>query len=210
MASNYPAALDNFTDKTDGFDDVMAAHVNDLQHAVSAVQTTLGINPQGSAETVADALSGIDAVSQLLRSGDSAQKLVADSGQPAGACYIDDDFGVSVLFGDGINALEAGFKGFAHVPYDCVIEAVALAADAAGSFVVDIWKGALAALPTAANSICASSKPALASAQVVEDALLAGWNVQLAKGDVLAFHVESADGVKLVMLSITGRKTAVR
>ena len=41
MASSFPGAIDSFTTKVDGVDDVMAAHVNDLQESVVSVETIL-------------------------------------------------------------------------------------------------------------------------------------------------------------------------
>lgn len=41
MASSFPGAIDSFTTKVDGVDDVMAAHVNDLQDSVVSVETIL-------------------------------------------------------------------------------------------------------------------------------------------------------------------------
>lgn len=41
MASSFPGAIDSFTTKVDGVDDVMAAHVNDLQDSVVAIETML-------------------------------------------------------------------------------------------------------------------------------------------------------------------------
>jgi len=48
MTTNYPGALDTFTTKVDGIDDVMAAHVNELQTDVVAIETELGTLPKGS------------------------------------------------------------------------------------------------------------------------------------------------------------------
>jgi hypothetical protein len=45
----YPGSLDNFTPKVDSVDDVMAADVNELQTAIEAIETELGIDPAGSA-----------------------------------------------------------------------------------------------------------------------------------------------------------------
>lgn len=45
----YPGSLDSFTTKVDGVDDVMAAHMNDVQAAVVAIETELGTDPAGSA-----------------------------------------------------------------------------------------------------------------------------------------------------------------
>lgn len=41
MASSFPGAIDSFTTKVDGVDDVLAAHVNDLQDSVVATQNFL-------------------------------------------------------------------------------------------------------------------------------------------------------------------------
>lgn len=44
----YPASLDSFTTKTDDVTEVMAAHVNDLQTAIVAIETELGTDPAGT------------------------------------------------------------------------------------------------------------------------------------------------------------------
>ena len=50
MASVYPGALDTFSTKQDGVAHVIyAAHVNDLQNSVVAIETQLGTDPAGSA-----------------------------------------------------------------------------------------------------------------------------------------------------------------
>jgi hypothetical protein len=57
MATNYPAALDSYSTKVDNVTDVLAAHVNDLQDAVVAIETELGIQPRhvaAAAPTVND------------------------------------------------------------------------------------------------------------------------------------------------------------
>ena len=43
MATNFPTSLDSYTTKIDNTDDVLAAHVNDLQSAVSALETKMGV-----------------------------------------------------------------------------------------------------------------------------------------------------------------------
>lgn len=42
MTASYPSSVKSFTTKVDFTDTVLAAHVNDLQDEVSAVQSTLG------------------------------------------------------------------------------------------------------------------------------------------------------------------------
>ena len=56
--SSYPASLDTFATKADGAGHyVYASYFNDLQAAITAIQATLGVNPQGSFGTVAAALT---------------------------------------------------------------------------------------------------------------------------------------------------------
>lgn len=58
MASSYPAAPDAFESKQDGAGHyVYASYFNDLQNAISAVQATLGVNPQGTHSDVAAAIA---------------------------------------------------------------------------------------------------------------------------------------------------------
>ena len=50
--SNYPTALDSFTTKQDNVDDILAAHVNDLQDAIEALETKLGIDSSAVNTTI--------------------------------------------------------------------------------------------------------------------------------------------------------------
>lgn len=45
----FPTALDSFTTKVDGQDDILAAHMNAVQSAIVAIETELGTLPKGSA-----------------------------------------------------------------------------------------------------------------------------------------------------------------
>jgi len=76
MPSNYPGSLDSYTDKTDGVDVVMAAHINNLQDAIEAIEIELGTDPSGESITVASAIQGKIGPSGGNLSGD----LTADSG----------------------------------------------------------------------------------------------------------------------------------
>lgn len=49
---SYPSTLDSFTPKSDGVDYYMALDVNELQTAITAVETELGTDPAGSATDV--------------------------------------------------------------------------------------------------------------------------------------------------------------
>jgi hypothetical protein len=48
MTTTYPGTLDSFTTNTDGVDDVTAADMNNVQDAITALETELGTDPAGS------------------------------------------------------------------------------------------------------------------------------------------------------------------
>jgi microcystin-dependent protein len=53
MPTNFPVtSVDTYTDKTDSVDDVLAAHVNDLQDAMEAVQAKLGIDASAVSSSI--------------------------------------------------------------------------------------------------------------------------------------------------------------
>ena len=47
MTTNYPSSIDTYTDVVDGSTTVLAAHMNNVQDAMNAVQTELGANVAG-------------------------------------------------------------------------------------------------------------------------------------------------------------------
>ena len=61
MSSSYPAGLDSFTTKVNGVDVPDASHVNDLQDAVEAIETELGVNPAGIEATVSARIAALEA-----------------------------------------------------------------------------------------------------------------------------------------------------
>lgn len=137
----------------------------------------------------------------------AAGKKIISSGTALAA--IDDDWGLSIILGNGQEVVPTGILGFIEMPFDGAIEAVRLLADVSGSIVVDIWKDTYANYPpTDADSITASAPPTLSSAEKSEDSTLTGWTKTFAKGDILAFNVDSATTVKQVTLSLRGRRTA--
>lgn len=111
-----------------------------------------------------------------------------------------------VIDGGGA-AIATGTKGMIVVDFAGVLEAATLLADQSGAIVIDVWKTTYAgAPPTAANSICASAKPSLSSAQKSRDTTLTGWTTTIAAGDVLRFSVDSASAVQRVTLALTVRR----
>lgn len=110
---------------------------------------------------------------------------------------------------DGAGAvITTGVKGFFEVGAACLITAVTLLstdpAATVGSIVIDIWKASFVNYPpTAGNTITASARPTLASANKSRDTSLAGWATAIAAGDILAFNVVSASLVTKVSLTLT-------
>ena len=113
---------------------------------------------------------------------------VPPSGGGSGADYED----IRVTF-DGFGlAIDAGTK--VYVPYlpACTIVGWEMVADASGSCVIDIWKLAYASgVPSVANTITASAKPTLSSAQKNADTTLTGWTTSVSASDILCFNVDS-------------------
>lgn len=87
MPSGYPAAIDNFTDPTAG-DNLNTAGVihatlhTNVNDAINAIQTELGILPKGAAASVKARLDAIDAAL-------AARSLAADEGAASGIATLD-------------------------------------------------------------------------------------------------------------------------
>ena len=109
-----------------------------------------------------------------------------------------------MIIDGGGSAITTGVKADLLIPYACTITAARLLADQSGSIVVDIWKDTYANFPpTVGDTVTASAKPTLSSAQKYEDTTLTGWTTALAAGDYLRFNVDSATSVQRVTLAIT-------
>jgi hypothetical protein len=115
---------------------------------------------------------------------------------------------VGILIDGGGSVITTGVKGFLRVPFACTITGVTLlstdAAATAGSIVIDIWKDTYANYPpTVADTITASAKPTLSSANKSEDVTLTGWTTAIAAGDVLGFKVDSVATITRCALTLT-------
>lgn len=80
MASTYPSSVTTFTDKKDGTDAIMAAHVNNLQSEVVALQKAVGTFNQSVSGTLVAQLGTVSASVAAL----SAQKLAVSGGTAVG------------------------------------------------------------------------------------------------------------------------------
>ncbi len=115
-------------------------------------------------------------------------------------------FGLEVIIGNGVDGVPLGIIGYLVVPWDCTVQSCTLVADAAGSIVVDIWRGSGAKPTSSAQSIVASANPALSSVDYATDTTLTGWTTSLSAGDILAFFVGSSSTVKQVTLALRGTR----
>jgi hypothetical protein len=110
---------------------------------------------------------------------------------------------VIFLIDGGGSPISTGQKGHIEVPFACHAVGWTLVADQAGSIVIDVWKDNYAVFPpTGGDSIAGTQKPTLAAADKNQDLNLTTWTTALAKGDVLAFNVDSAATVLRVSLAI--------
>ena len=99
------------------------------------------------------------------------------------------------------SAITTGAKGRKTVPYLGTIVGYKVVSDQSTSTVLDIWK-ANAAIPTNSNSIVASAKPTLSSAELVYSTTLTGWTTAVAPGDIFILEVESNDNANYIALEL--------
>lgn len=74
------------------------------------------------------------------------------------------------------------------------------------SIVVDIWKDTYANWPPSSDSICASDKPTISTAEKNEGTSLTGWTTTFAAGDTLRFNVDSVTSATRVWLCLEFRE----
>jgi hypothetical protein len=101
----------------------------------------------------------------------------------------------------GGSAITTGVKGYFRVPYAGTIVGYSLLGDLSGNAVVDIWKDD-GEIPTVADTITASAKPTLSSAQYKYSTTLTGWTTTVAEGDVFGFNVDSAATITRLTLVV--------
>lgn len=103
-----------------------------------------------------------------------------------------DTFDVAFIIDGGGSAITTGVKGDIALDFAATINQVTLLADQSGSIVVDIWKDTYANYPpTVADTITASAKPTLSTANKSKDSTLTGWTTSISAGDTLRFNVDS-------------------
>lgn len=85
-------------------------------------------------------------------------------------------------------------------PYTGTITGWRIIADTSSTLTLDLWKNT--SVPTNANSITASAKPALTAASFATGSTLTGWTTAVTAGDILCLEVEAnnnATNIKLLL-----------
>lgn len=112
-----------------------------------------------------------------------------------------------VINGNG-TAIAAGDQADFEIPFACTISRWTLLADRVGSIQIDIWKTNAAGFPpTVANTITGSDIPVIVSDDFGQSTALTGWTTTISAGDTLRFHVNSANTIQRVTLSLKVTKT---
>lgn len=143
-----------------------------------------------------------------LTVGSDGQILKAASGQSEGLQWVDNEASIQFLVDGGGSVIETGEKGHIEVPFACEIQRVTLLADQSGSIQIDIWKDTYDFFPpTNGDSITSSAVPAISAATKYQDATLTGWTTTLAKGDILAFNVDSVTSITRCTVALLVNKT---
>lgn len=117
---------------------------------------------------------------------------------------------IAFQFGDGTNAIDSSTEReqWLELNFAGTIEGYSLTADVSGSIVIDLWLDTYANYPpTVADTITASAKPTLSSAQKSTDSTLTGWTTAFTRGQTLKAHVDSAATLKAATLTLYIVKT---
>jgi hypothetical protein len=98
-------------------------------------------------------------------------------------------------------AITTGAKGRKTVSFNGTIVGWRLVADQSTTTTVDVWKANLA-IPTVANTITGTAKPALTAAQLAGSTTLTGWTTSVADGDVFILNVDSNNNANYICLEL--------
>lgn len=137
-------------------------------------------------------LYGYDTADARVPVGTNGQVLTADSSDAQGVAWAAIRRAIVVT----LNAPSASQQFDFRLPWAGTIVKWTLLGDASGSIVIDLWKDTYAnAPPTVADTITASAKPTLSSADKNESSTLTGWTTSFAAGDVIRGNVDSTSGL---------------
>ncbi len=105
----------------------------------------------------------------------------------------------------GGSAITTGIKGFNVIPKTgTIVSATLLSTDASAttcSAVFDVWVDTYANYPpTVADTITASAKPTLSSANKSQDNTLTGWTTSVTAGGIMGYKIDSTSGCTRLQL----------
>jgi hypothetical protein len=110
---------------------------------------------------------------------------------------------IGLRIDNGANVIPTGVNGNLVIPFACTIPQWTLLANESGSVVIDIWKDSYANYPpVVGDSITASAKPTISSADKGQSSTLTGWTTSFAAGDILRFNVDSVTSIKAVDINL--------
>lgn len=102
---------------------------------------------------------------------------------------------LNAIFDGHGTPITSGIKGDVRVDFLCRLWAWKLVADDVGDVEIDIWKASYDDFPpTLADSIVASTPPALTSQLKNSDNVLTDWTTVFEAGDYLRFNINTVDG----------------
>lgn len=132
---------------------------------------------------------------------------VDNSGASRTDCTVSPTITFGILVDGAGTTLTTGTKGYVQIPVACTItKNTLLSVDgsaSSGSIVFDVWKDSYANYPpTVADTITASAKPTLSSANKATDSTLTGWTTSVAAGDVVGFNIDSVTSLTRVLLQL--------
>jgi len=105
--------------------------------------------------------------------------------------------------GGGSAVSSTGIQKYFSIPITGVITKVRVLADQPGDIIYDLWNDSWANRPpTVVDSITASAKPTLSSAQFFEDNTLSGWSTGVTVGDLMAVAIDSVGTLTWSVLEI--------
>jgi len=129
------------------------------------------------------------------------------SQRPAGQDTAEVDT-INVLIGDGTAVLIAGIAAALRVDFRARITGSFIQEfdGTAGTIQLDVQKAQAGATPSF-TSIVASAPPAITSSgRYAADNTLTGWTTDLARGDVLRFHITSVATFKRILFALRIRR----
>jgi len=113
-------------------------------------------------------------------------------------------FVINVIVGDGIQTVTTGVKACVRLPsFQFTITGWEIVSidNTSGSITFDVRVNTLSGTPSSSGSICGSNKPVMTSA-VRASGNTNGWTLPIPADRWMTINVDSASGVKLVVLSL--------